>query len=151
QTADATPNGDGEWSVKLASDLDDGEYSAVAEQTEALTEEKGASGSVSFRVLTSKPVVSLNAVSSPTKDTTPSFSGTASETTGVRVFIFEAGHVGETPVAEAHAFGTGGSWSSEAASPALADGTYTAVAVQESAFGNGPGASQERTFSVHAG
>jgi len=150
QTVEATPDGDGHWSVRLASDLDDGEYTAVAKQTETLTGDPGASPGVSFRVLTAKPAVTLNAVSSPTNDTTPSFSGTASETTDVTVLVFEAGHVGDTPVAEAHAFGTGGSWSSDAAKPALADGTYTAVAVQESAIGNGPGVSQERTFTVHA-
>ena len=149
ESAKATPDSEGGWSVQLPSGLADGQYSAIAEQTETLTGETGPSGEVSFRVDTQPPAVTLDAVASPTSDSTPSFSGTASEETPVTVYVFAAGDVGGTVVAKATASGTGGSWSSGGASPSLPDGTYTAVAEQESSLGNGPGFSQERTFTVH--
>ena len=150
QALEAQPEAlSGEWSAEVSEPLKDGPYVLVAEQTEGLTGESGQSSPVEFAVHASKPAVTLNAVSSPTKDSTPSFSGTASETTGVTVSIYEGSSVSGSPVAEAHASGTGGSWSSGGASSALADGTYTAVAEQESSFENGPGFSQERTFTVH--
>src|SRR5258708_594189 len=149
QALEAQPEAlSGEWSAEVSEPLKDGPYVLVAEQTEGLTGESGQSSPVEFAVHASKPAVTLNAVSSPTKDSTPSFSGTASETTGVTVSIYEGSSVSGSPVAEAHASGTGGSWSSGGAGPALADGTYTAVAEQESAFGDGPGSSEERTFTV---
>src|SRR6201987_1406261 len=130
----------GSWTSGGASPaLEDGTYTAVAEQESAFGNGPGFSGERTFTVHAGKPAVTLNAVSSPTNDATPSFSGTASEKTGVTVYVFAAGNVGGTVLAEAHATGTGSSWSSGAASPALEDGTYTAVAEQESAFGNGPG------------
>ena len=140
----------GSWSSGAAAPaLPDGTYTAVAEQESEFGNGPGFSQERRFTVHTVKPAVTLNAVSSPTSDSTPSFKGTASEHTGVTVFVFAgASAVGE-PVAEAHASGTGGSWSSGAAAPALPDGTYTAVAEQESEFGNGPGFSQERTFTVN--
>ncbi len=42
-----------------------------------------------------------------------------------------------------------GDWSSGAASPALVSGEYTAVAVQVSALGNGPGSSSPVSFEVN--
>jgi hypothetical protein len=150
QTLEAQPQPlSGEWGAEVPKALDDGPYVLVAEQTELLTGESGQSSPVEFAVHASKPVVTLNAVSSPTKDSTPSFSGTASEATEVTVSIYEGSSVSGSPVAEAHASGTGGSWSSGGATPVLADGTYTAVAEQESSFENGPGVSEERTFTVH--
>lgn len=134
----------GAWSARFPSSLPDGSYRVVAQQTEGLTGE-GASAESSFTVFTAKPSVTLEAVASPTNDVTPSFSGTASEATPITVRILRGGSV----FAEAHAAGTGGSWSSEAAQPALADGSYTAVAEQASAYGNGSGFSQERSFTVN--
>ena len=150
ESAHASPEPGGEWSVQLPEELEDGKYSAVAEQSEELTGETGASPTVSFRVDTQPPTVTLDPVSSPTNDPAPAFSGTAEDTEEVTVYIFKGASAGGTIVAEAHASGTGGNWSSGAASPALADGTYTAIAEQESSLGNGPGFSQERTFTVHA-
>jgi large repetitive protein len=139
----------GSWSSGGASPaLVDGTYTAVAEQESAFGNGPGVSEERTFTVHTAKPVVTLNAVSSPTTDSTPSFSGTASEKTTVKVQIYKGFAASGSPVASATASGTGGSWSSGGASPALADGTYTAVAEQESAFGNGPGSSEERTFTV---
>ncbi len=143
------PEGSGEWTTKPPFDLKDGRYVAVAEQTSTLLSETSTSEPVEFTVDTAPPTVSLNSVSSPTKDNTPSFSGSASDTTSVTVYIFKGSSAEGSSVATAHASGTGGGWSSGAASPALADGTYTAVAEQESSLGNGPGFSQERTFTVN--
>ncbi|MCW3033799.1 MAG: Ig-like domain repeat protein, partial [Solirubrobacterales bacterium] len=139
----------GEWSTHPSTDLADGSYTAVAEQTEGLTGETGESSPIAFTVHASKPSVTLNAVSSPTGDATPSFSGTASENTDVTVYVFGGSSAQGEVLAEAHASGNGGGWTSGGASPALADGTYTAVAEQEGEFGNGKGFSQERTFTVH--
>jgi hypothetical protein len=138
----------GSWSAQFSSELPDGAYSAVAEQTELLTEESSSARS-EFTVFTQRPSVTIDAVPTPTNDPTPSFSGSASETTGVTVSVYKGGSATGSVVAEAHASGTGGSWASDSASPTLPDGTYTAVAEQESAFGNGPGFSKARTFTVH--
>ena len=150
ETAEAEPNLAGEWLVQLPEALEDGKYAAVAAQTETLTGETGFSGTVKFTVDTQPPTVSLSAVSSPTGDNTPSFKGTASDTTQVTVYLFEGTAAGGEVVSEAHASVSGGSWTSGGASPALQDGTYTAIAEQKSSHGNGPGFSQERTFTVHA-
>ena len=126
----------------------DGTYTAIAEQESSFGNGPGFSLERTFTVHTAKPSVTLNAVSSPTANNKPSFSGTASEKTTVTVLIYKGSSPSGSPVASATASGTGGSWSSGAASPALADGTYTAVAEQESSFGNGPGSSEARTFTV---
>ena len=149
ESAQALPEAlTGAWSVQLSSSLSDGDYGAVAEQTESETSETGFSNVVEFTVDTKPPKVTLSAVASPTNDTSPSFSGTASDTTGITVYVFKGGSAGGSVVAEAHASGTGAGWSSGGASPALPDGTYTAVAEQTSSLGNEPGFSQERTFTV---
>src|SRR5277367_4106751 len=79
--------GSGAWAVQFSAKLSDGGYTAVAEQTEMETGESSVAGS-EFTVFTAKPEVTLNAISSPTKDSMPSFSGTASEHTGVTVYVF---------------------------------------------------------------
>ncbi|MEA2217003.1 MAG: hypothetical protein QOK19_2564, partial [Solirubrobacteraceae bacterium] len=76
------------------------------------------------------------------------FSGQASETTTVTVAIFKGTSPTGTPVASATAAGTGGSWTSVPASPALTGGVYTATASQKSSIGNGEGISEARTFEV---
>jgi hypothetical protein len=88
--------------------------------------------------------VTLNQPVSPSNDTTPSFSGTASDTTPVKVQIYAAGKV----VSEAMATGTGGGWISASASPALKDGQYTATATQTSSLGNHFGVTAPVTFTV---
>ncbi len=138
----------GEWSVPSPSPLGDGTYEAVAEQTESATSESAQSTAVEFTVDTEPPSVALNVVASPTNDTTPSFSGSSSEAGSVTVYVFKGSGVSGKPVAEAHASSGGGSWSSGGASPSLAEGTYTALAEEQSSLGNGPGFSQERTFTV---
>ncbi|HXB15365.1 MAG TPA: Ig-like domain-containing protein [Solirubrobacteraceae bacterium] len=147
--AHANPSG-GKWfSGTAETALEEGTYTAIAEQKSSIGNPEGFSKPRTFTVHTAKPSVSMNSVSSPPSDSTPSFSGTASEKSQVTVDVYAAGDVGGTVLAVAHATPSGGKWSTGGASPPLADGTYTAVAEQESEFGEGPGSSQERTFTVH--
>ncbi len=138
----------GQWAAQSPVPLEDGPYTVVAEQLETFSGETGSSGSIGFSVHASKPVVTLDAPPSPSNDSAPAFSGTASEKTLVTVHVYRAGEVGGTIRATAYASGTGGKWSSGGASPTLPDGTYTAVAEQESEYEDGLGRSEERTFVV---
>ncbi len=143
----ANPSG-GSWSTATVGPLADGTYTAIAEQPSSIGNGPGFSQPSTFEVHASKPKVTLNGISSPTEDRTPSFSGTASEGSTVTVHIYEGSSASGGAVAAAQASGTGGSWDSGAAEPALSDGEYTAVAEQESEFGNGPGKSGEIHFRV---
>jgi hypothetical protein len=137
----------GEWEVGLHR-LTDGTYTAQATQTNALSE-TGVSAPVTFTIDTAPPAVTLNQPPSPSEDATPTFTGTASDTTRVTIRI----HAGASPegmiVAEAVAGGTGGAWTSGAAGPPLAVGQYTAVAEQRSSLkGNPTGFSAPVAFTV---
>ena len=81
----------GAWSIYLFEHLRDGIYTAVAIETNAAGE-TGRSPPVTFTVSTGAPAVTLNAPNSPPYDTTPSFTGTATDTQPVTVLI----HVGPT-------------------------------------------------------
>src|SRR5439155_1607200 len=85
----------------------------------------------------------------PSNDTTPSFTGTASDTTSVVVHIYAGAAAEGSVVAAATATGTGGGWTSGHASPALSSGQYTAVATQASSLGNPAGVSEPVTFTVN--
>lgn len=138
----------GTWSLGPAEPLGDGTYTAQATQTN-LTSETGTSLPVTFTVDTTAPTLTLNSPESPSSNTMPSFTGTASDTTPVTVHI----HAGETVkgavVSMATATGTGAQWTSGNASPALPSGQYTAVATQASSLlGNPAGKSEPVTFTV---
>ncbi len=136
-----------EWSAESTKALADGVYTAQASQTNVLTEE-GTSGPVTFVVDTSSPIVTLNPLTSPSNNTTPSFSGFASDTSPVTVEIYLGETTGESPVSSATATNTGGDWNSDQANPSLASGRYTAVATQESSLGNESGKSSPVRFTV---
>jgi hypothetical protein len=85
---------------------------------------------VMFTADAAAPKVTLNSPPSPSDDTTPSFTGTASNTTTVTVRIYAGAAAKGTFVSTATATGTGGAWVSGDAQPALSNGKYTAVAVQ---------------------
>jgi len=139
-----TPPLGGVWEL-VAGHLADGTYTAQAAQTN-LALETGVSASVTFTVDTASPAVTLNQPPSPSKDTTPSFTGSASEsTTPVLIHIYNSA---ETEVATATAPGTGGAWSSSDASPPLSNGEYEAVATQASSIGNPEGKSKPVLFTV---
>ena len=141
------PPGDGTWSVGPSEALPDGTYTAQAAQTNLLME-TGTSEPVSFTVRTTSPTVTLNAPEPRSNDTTPSFTGTASETTPVTILIYAGTKAQGSAVSSATATGTGTDWSSDEASPPLPSGQYTAVASQESSLGNPIGTSESRTFEV---
>ena len=156
-SATATPVS-GKWTSGQASPaLSSGEhvYTAVATQESSLGNPAGASQRVTFTVDTTAPKVTLNAPVSRSSDTTPSFTGTASDSTQVVVDIYpyeKDPPPNRSPIARAVASPSGGSWSSEHASPPLnpAKGreAYTAVATQESSLGNPAGTSAPQTFTV---
>lgn len=140
----------GEWSLGPVEPLADGIYTAQATQTNYAMETQ-ASAPVTFTVQTAAPRVTLDSPPSPSDDATPSFSGTASDTTPVLVEI----HAGTSPsggvISSAQAAGNGAGWSSQPASPPLVAGTYTAVAVQQSSVpGNPAGSSEPVTFTLIA-
>jgi hypothetical protein len=137
----------GTWFTEPVEALNDGTYTARATQTNVFLE-TGESPPVTFTVDTAPPTVTLNSPGSPSENSTPSFTGTASERTLVTVQIHAGGSVSGTLVSRATASGTGDGWASGNASPALSAGEYTAVAVQESSLGNSAGRSTPVTFTV---
>jgi hypothetical protein len=140
----------GTWSLGPLEPLADGMYTAQADETN-FASETGTSSPVSFTVDTSPPQVMLNQPASPSDDPTPSFSGTATDSTPITVQIHEGTTTAGTIVSTASSAGTGGAWESGAASPGLPVGMYTAVAIQPSSLrGNPAGRSAPVTFSVTA-
>jgi hypothetical protein len=138
----------GSWSLGPAEPLKDGIYTARATQTN-LASETGTSSPVTFTVDTAAPTVTLNSPKSPSSNTTPSFTGTASDTTQVTVQIHAGPTAKGTVVSMATATGSGAGWTSGNASPALSSGQYTAVATQPSSLlGNPAGRSAPVTFTV---
>ena len=138
----------GTWSLGPAEPLKDGTYTVRATQTN-LTFETGTSSPVTFTVDTAAPTVTLNSPESPSSNTTPSFTGTASDTTPITVQIHAGATAKGTVVSTATAMGTGVGWTSGNASPALSSGQYTAVATQASSLlGNPAGRSGPVTFTV---
>jgi hypothetical protein len=139
----------GDWSVAVSSPLADGTYTAVAEQSEL-----GGLGQTSvtspytFTVNTLAPTVTLTQPASPSNDTTPSFTGMASDTTPVTVDVYEGEKAEGNPISILKVQGTGGSWASASVGPPLANGRYTAVATQPSSVGNPSGVSSPVTFEV---
>ncbi len=76
-----------------------------------------------FTVNTLAPTVTLTQPASPSNDTTPSFTGTASDTTPVTVDVYAGEKAEGNPISILKVQGTGGSWASASVSPPLQDGT----------------------------
>jgi len=133
---------DGSWSIGPAEPLSDGTYTAQA------TGETGARTTVTFTVDTTAPTVTLNSPESPSDNTAPSFTGTASDSTPVTVQVHAGATAKGAVVSLATAAGTSSSWTSGDAYPALPIGEYTAVAIQESSIGNPAGRSTPVSFTV---
>jgi hypothetical protein len=152
QTRQATQSG-GSWSVDASPALADGTYTAVAEQSDSVGNTVTSSAST-FRVDTVAPAPTLTQPTdgSTTADATPTFSGSAGTDPGdsstVTVKVYSGTSATGTPVQTRQATRSGGSWSVDA-SPALADGTYTAQAEQSDSAGN-TGTSAARTFTIKA-
>lgn len=95
------------------------------------------------------PNVTLNSPESPSDNMTPSFTGTASNTTRVTVQVYAGVAATGTVVSAATAAGTGAGWVSDKVSPALSSGEYTAVATQANSVAGDPaGKSKPVTFMV---
>ncbi len=138
----------GMWSLELPEVLNDGTYTAEATQTN-FASETDASNPVTFTVDTVAPTVIMSSPESPSQDTTPSFTGTASDTTPIAIRIYAGPSSAGTLVSGATAVGTGAEWTSSDASPPLPVGEYTAVATQDSSLaGNPAGRSAPVSFAV---
>ncbi|HEX3519333.1 MAG TPA: Ig-like domain-containing protein [Solirubrobacteraceae bacterium] len=132
------------WSYKPVSALSEGTYTAQAVQED----EAGNVGqsTITFRVVTAKPVVTIQSIASPTRATEPALSGSAGDSASVEARVFEGSSPSGTVASSGAAVLIGGSWSYTPSS-ALADGTYTAQAFGLDKIGN-EGKSSAVTFTV---
>jgi hypothetical protein len=150
-SAEARPENGGWATHSLSPALPSGEhtFTAIAIEPSEINNRPGKSAPVPFVVDTEAPVVRITAPESPSNDTKPSFSGTASEAGTVQVEIFEGSSVAGVPLETVFTHARGGVWSSPPA-PALASGThtFTAIASEESAIGNPTGSSQPVPFVI---
>lgn len=119
------------WSHTTAT-LPDGTYTARSTQTDDAGN-IGTSSPSTFTVDTHAPIVSLDAVSSPTKDPTPTFAGNAGTLAGDDASVTVVIHQGGASESKSVAV-SGGRWSYTP--PALPDGSYSIDVRQEDAAGN---------------
>jgi hypothetical protein len=150
-SAVSTPGVGGAW--KAATTLAEVKhtYTAVAVEKSSITgNPEGRSNTVTFIVDPAAPTVTLTSPPTWINTASPSFSGSASDNSPVKIKIYPGTRPeGPAVAAEATATGTNGAWSSGPASPALADGQYTAVATQENSVTHAdPGSSGAVTFNV---
>jgi hypothetical protein len=128
--------------------LADGAYTAQATQKDAAGN-VGKSAARTFTVKTAAPAVTLNPVATPTSNPTPALGGEAGTVAGdeqvVTVTIYNGGSATGQVAASGSVSLSGAAWTYTA--PHLADGTYTAQAMQKDAAGN-TGKSLPRTFVV---
>lgn len=136
------------WSY-TAPTLIDGTYTAQATQGDWVGH-VSHSAAVTFKVETKSPTVTLSPVKTPSNNKTPSFAGTATNTTPVTVNIYAGAVATGTPVATVTAAGNEKTWTSGPAA-VLKDGEYTAVATQLSSLPAEipPGTSLPVTFVVN--
>ena len=121
----------------------------MAEEQSSLGNGPGHSTPITFVVNTAAPEVSLEQVPSPSSNTKPSFSGTASELSPVIVKIYKGTKGEGTVVATAESIVLGGNWGPASSATVLASATYTAVAEETSLLGNATGKSEARTFVIN--
>ena len=148
QTVHVTPSG-ATWSTNLTQALNDGTYTAQAEQSdEAGNTTKSAAST--FTVDTVAPAVSLTPVASLTNNPKPSFSGGAGVAPGdiasVTLNIYSGESVSVMPLRTFTVTPTGSTWS-ESIAEGLPDGTYTVQAEQSDTAGN-VGKSARSIFTV---
>lgn len=126
------------WSVGPLPALDDGVYTARAEQSDEAGN-VGFSSPSTFTVDTVAPTVFLTAPTSLTSDATPTFEGKAGVAAGddpvVQVKVYAGATASGSPLQTIQATPAAGSWSATPATP-LADGVYTVEAIQSDQAGN---------------
>jgi hypothetical protein len=147
----------GTWSAPpLPTALPEGEhtFTAVAYEPSSVPGDgEGESHRVSFTVDSNPPELSLAPVTTPSRETKPSFSGTdggaGSATKPIVVHVFEGPKPEGKEVAKVTTAGSQGAWSSPAVALERGTHTFTAVATQESPVGNAPGKSPPVVFFVN--
>jgi hypothetical protein len=152
RTVTATVSHTGTWaSPAVAPPLPGGThtFTVVATAPSSIVGNRtGESAPATFVVNTEPPAVTLNQPTPLSNDATPSFSGTASESTAVEVVIYRGATAEGTPVVSTTAIPSGGRWATHALGQHLEDGQYTAIATENSAIGNAPGRSAPASFTV---
>ena len=137
----------GKWEVAEEAPLEQGQYTAVAEQE--AEGEPATSEAVTFTIDTTAPAVSISPAVSPTNDASPTLSGDLGTEVGdsnaVSVTIYRGAAASGEVASTGEAAVGGSSWSYTPSH--LADGTYTAQATQQDEAGN-TGASLATTFTV---
>ncbi|HEY2537764.1 MAG TPA: Ig-like domain-containing protein [Solirubrobacteraceae bacterium] len=142
--------GEATWSAAPAS-LAPGQYTAVAEQTNAESE-TGTSPAVTFTVDTTPPVVSVTspAPGAVLTSSQPNIGGEAGQASGddasVTLKLYAGAAVSGSPMRTLHVAPIGAGWTTGAVA-ALPDGKYTAQAEQSDAAGN-TGVSAAVTFEI---
>ncbi len=136
------------WEITPATPLEQGEYTAVAEQTNLETGSGTSAPPVTFTVET-RPVVTLvsPAENAVLKASEPTLSGQAEGAAWdepVMVLVHKGGSTAGTIVASESVSVSAGAWSY---SPSLSDGVYTAQATQADEVGD-TGTSTAVTFTV---
>jgi hypothetical protein len=122
---------------------------AIARPSEQLSANPFAPLSQAARALDDAPApeVTIDPLPLRSHQRSPSFSGTASDTTPVTIEVFSGEGAQGEAVASVQALGTGGGWASGALPAILSDGTYSALARQEGAQG-AVGTSAAVTFAI---
>jgi len=133
----------GSWSHTTGG-LSDGEYTAQAVQYDNLGN-RGESTADTFVIDTHPPGVSLEEVASPTKNTTPTFSGGAGTESGDGSTVFVVLKKAGGGTVEKSVGVSGGKWSYTA--PSLSDGEYTVQVYQED-WAKNLGTAGPRSFTV---
>ncbi|MDQ6777357.1 MAG: Ig-like domain-containing protein [Actinomycetota bacterium] len=145
------PRSGASWSTLLPAPLPLGTYTAQAEQDDiASPADAGLSAPVTFTV--TLPVITLDALGSrPLTTSTPTLTGTADSDSGsvpsTVVVIYQGDTTAGSPVARVTALVPASGQFSVQVTPALADGTYTAVALQADTAG-AYGSSAPQTFGI---
>lgn len=140
----------GQWeSPAVSPALENGTYTVIASEASSLDNPEGKSLPATFKVNISAPTVTLAQPTTPSNNTAPSFTGTASEGTKVTVKVYEGEHPEGKPVGETSANPVDEAWTSGTVQLATSGKhIYTAIATEPSSIGNGEGDSLPATFTV---
>ena len=137
QTVKVVPAGT-TWSASLTGALAEGTYTAQAEQSDQAGN-IGKSATSTFTIKVKGPALTLSPVAAVTKNSEPSFAGSAGIAPGdsatVTLNIYAGEGVSGSPIQTLEVAPTGAAWQASLTEQ-LSDGTYTAQAEQSDAAGN---------------